>query len=36
MRNMWEYQRELDDNVKQNFISDIRGFAQNQYKRNWS
>ena len=36
MTNMWGDQRELDNNVIQKFISNIRVFAQNQYKRRWS
>ena len=36
MASLWEDQRELDDDVIQNSISNIRIFAQNQYKHKWS
>ena len=36
MANVWGDQRELDDDMIQNSTSNIRIFAQNRYKRNWS
>ena len=36
MANLGGDQRELDDDVKQNSLSHIRIFAQNQYKRKWN
>ena len=36
MANLWGDQRELDDDVIQNSISNIRIFAQNQYKHKWT
>ena len=35
MANLWGDQRELDDDVIQNSISNIRIFAQNQYNHKW-
>ena len=36
MASLWGDQRELDDDVIQNSISNIRIFAQKQYKHKWS
>ena len=36
MANLWGDQRELDDDVIQNSMSNIRIFAQNQCKQKWS